>query len=569
MLTNRGRWLISICTCGALGGLVFGKQVLALLSLSLLVWIFIEWLLFRWRFELQSRHLYCEREVNRSSSATGTLWTHRAAKIRVQVKSDASIRIPFIRFEDDLPENMKCVQGENSIDTIFHGRGPVTFEFSVRALGIGRVEMHGVIAYIADMHGLFFAQRFLPMPQSFRVLPTCVEVEATYPTVKRPNAMPPPGIHRLRQGGLGSELLELREYVSGDPPKSIAWKVSARRDTLMTRVYESEVPVRTVLFVDRSYGTQVGPYGSRPLDQMVLMAGAIAQSAMSVRDPVGLTVFDDKETRTLDAGRGERHFFRLLETLTECSSTAQPPPPRYTTKLHQLAWTTATNRYPDLMDNRINRLPFTFFPIFPYARWRFKQRSRLAALMTELYSLHDDAPIRLAHDDKLMAIQLQKFLIDSGYAWTEPVVERRGQEIHDWHGKFDTITEALTSTVARARDNELYVLLIDLIDHSGTLGRLRQAVRMARARHHSVAVICPWTHPKRPHTAGIREVPLIGDADQLLAHSEWARVNAAAARLKRKLKRLGVPIGFASDQRSMQMVLTEAELARSGRLARR
>ena len=59
-------------------------------------------------------------------------------------------------------------------------------------------------------------------------------------TAKRHNLLPPPGVHRHRRPGSGGELLDLRDYLPGDPPKTIAWKVSARRDKLITREYERD-----------------------------------------------------------------------------------------------------------------------------------------------------------------------------------------------------------------------------------------------------------------------------------------------------------------------------------------
>ena len=67
---------------------------------------------------------------------------------------------------------------------------------------------------------------------------------------------PPPGVHRLKRPGGGSELLDLRDYMPGDPPKMIAWKPSARKDKLFTKEFESEVPVRCTLFVDASESTR-------------------------------------------------------------------------------------------------------------------------------------------------------------------------------------------------------------------------------------------------------------------------------------------------------------------------
>lgn len=45
----------------------------------------------------------------------------------------------------------------------------------------------------------------------------------------------------------GDELHQLRPYRVGDPPRSIAWKHSARRDTLLVREYEKPVGIDVVL----------------------------------------------------------------------------------------------------------------------------------------------------------------------------------------------------------------------------------------------------------------------------------------------------------------------------------
>lgn len=61
-----------------------------------------------------------------------------------------------------------------------------------------------------------------------------------YPALERD---PPPfpeqggGLSQASQSG-DAEFRSLREYVPGDPPKHIAWRASARRDTLLVRTYE-------------------------------------------------------------------------------------------------------------------------------------------------------------------------------------------------------------------------------------------------------------------------------------------------------------------------------------------
>ena len=571
MITNRAQWLILIGVAGSVVGVLVNKGLLAHVSLAVLVWLFGEWLLFRRRVELQLRHLRCVRTVNGSTSKSGTLWTGRKVQVSVRIVSERSIRIPFVRFRDWLPENLALddaaseTDSRNEIDTNLSGEASVEFAYTCRPIGAGTLQFRGVTVTVFDLQGLFFAKRFVPALQEFRVLPTSATVDATHPTVKRVNSLPPPGIHRLQRAGMGSELLELREYVPGDPPKSIAWKVSARRDQLMTREYESEVPVRTTLFVDCSFGTRHGTFGQRPVDQIVRLTASIARSAMSVRDPVGLAVCDDAQVQHMASGTGDRHFFQMLDRLSSCTVSGSAPPVRFTQALMDEAWSVCGELHPELLNPKINQVPFTWFPIRRGKRLTRFRRTRLAAVLTELYSLAPDDPQNLIWDDVRMASMCQRFLIEAGYGWTWPVVDRRSNELHDWHGKFEVLTNALTRVVARSHDHELFVLLVDLLDHPDPPGRLTDAIRLARARHHRVVVICPCPDDCRPGSLDLSELPSRADVSNLLSQAERVRRISSAERLRRELRRLGVPVAFASDGRAEQLVLSEAELARSGR----
>lgn len=579
MITNRAQWLILLGVAGGVIGTLTNKGLLAHASLAVLAWLFGEWLLFRWRVELQLRHLRCVRKVNGSADESGTLWTGRRVNVSVEIIPERALRIPFMRLRDWQPENLtidrvdqidRADSGDwpNEIDASISGRTPVEFAYTCRPNGAGMLRFRGVCVCVFDLHGLFIARRFVPAQQNFRVLPTSVTVDATHPLAKRVNALPPPGIHRLQRAGMGSELLELREYVPGDPPKAIAWKVSARRDQLMTREYESEVPIRTTLFVDCSFGTKHGAFGQRPLDQIVRLAASIARSAMSVRDPVGLVTCDDAKAQHMASGAGDRHFFQMLDRLSGKAVTTSPPPVRFTQQLMDETWRVCSELHPELLEPKINQVPFTWFPLRRGKRLDRFRRTRLAAVLTELYSLTPDQPQNLIFDDARLAEVCQRFLIDAGYGWTWPVVDRRPNELQDWHGKFEVLSDALTRVVARSHDHELLVLLVDLLDHPDPPGRLTAAIRLARAHHHRVVVICPCPDDCRPSSLNMTDLSSRQSLSRLLSHAERARRINSAEKLQRALRRIGVPVAFASDGRAVQLVLAEAELARSGRTSR-
>ncbi|MFP6765553.1 MAG: DUF58 domain-containing protein, partial [Planctomycetaceae bacterium] len=375
MLTPRGYLLLLLGIIGAGAGVFHAQSLLALISLSVLVWLFFEWVLFRWRSAMQLRSLTCERTVNSIKASTGRLWTRRTARVTVRIVPRVAMRMPWLQFEDLLPETLECRDGSNVVDGSLQGKAPFEFHYQVTPLGAGSAVLPGVTVRFSDLQGIFFTQRFLPARQSFRVRPTCLAVETGFSTTKQVNTLPPPGIHRIQRAGLGSELLELREYLPGDPPKSIAWKVSARRGVLMTRQYESEVPVRTTLFVDSSVGTRLGDPGQRPIDQMILLAGSIARATMSVRDPVGMVSFNNTGIKTLAAGLGERHFYRILDQLTDCAEAGSPPAARLTDQLMEFTWSAMQDRYPELLHPRVNQLPFRLLPIRPGRRRPVRRRS--------------------------------------------------------------------------------------------------------------------------------------------------------------------------------------------------
>lgn len=563
MLTPRGHFLLILGIVGTGVGVFNAQELLALTSLSVLVWLFFEWVQFRWRADIQLRSLSCERTVNDSQAPTGRFWTLRTVRVSVKIVPKSAMRIPWLRIEDVLPESLECADGRNVVDGHLQGEEPFEFQYTATPLGAGSAILPGVTVRFSDLQGLFTTQRFLPCQQSFRILPTCIDVETNRQMTKQVNSLPPPGIHRMQRAGMGSELLELREYIPGDPPKSIAWKVSARRDVLMTRQYESEVPVRTTLFVDASFGTRFGAFGMRPIDQIILVAASIARSTISLRDPVGLVWFDNAHSKSIPSGLGERHFYRLLDELTECAEATSPPMARLSEPLLNFTWSALQDRHPELLHPRNNQIPFRVFPLRPHLRFLSQRRTRLAAALTELYDLQAAASARLQQDDLQMAALCQKFLAESGLAWTWPVVERRGREVHDWDARFDTLTAAVANGVARGRDNELFVLLLDLVDYTGSLERLKQIVRLARARHHRVVLICPW--PDENTNSSAESSPEKDEIELLVERAERARLSAATERLKRELRRLGVPVAFMANRRAIQLTLIEADLARSGR----
>ncbi len=563
-MTGFARWLALPAIAGLYLGILREQTGLALLSLSVIVWLLVEWLLFTWRVWIEVPQLKFERSVNGRTEPSGILWAGRSVEVEVRLTSSPFGIGSIVRIRDVVPENMEVVDQENDV-TIRSRIHSAVFRYRAKVLGAGQLRLPGFRIVMHDRQGFFKAERFIPWTQNFRVLPAFQQVGDTQPIVKRINSQPQHGIHRLQRSGMGSELLELREYVDGDPPKSIAWKVSARRDKLMTRQYESEVPVRLQLFVDGSIGTRTGGYGLRLLDQMNFVAASVAKAAISAGDPVGAMLFDERGLRRIPAATGDRGFHRLLEALSDFSVNPAPIPDRLTNRLIETALEVAADQFPELLDHRVNHVPFLLFPISPWAHRRLIARYRLAAVIAQLYRLSPVKQLQLVYDDGLMATFAQHFLSQSGMSWMEPVVSIRSRGFHDGMARMEILSSALARAVSQARDNEVFVVLADLLECVPSLSHLMPAVKMALARHHRVAFVCPSPTFLRP-TAESTDIRSVSAEDLLLA-AEQIRMRELAARLQFELRRIGATVSISGESSAIHLVMSQMAIARTGRMA--
>ena len=118
-------------------------------------------------------------------------------------------------------------------------------------------------------------------------------------------------------------MLDLRDYLPGDPPKTIAWKVSARRDRLITKEFESEVPVRCTLFVDTSNSVRVPSiHGKTPWRGWSRSPPPSSRPTPTCRDLTGLCLFDEHESKTIRPDRSPAHVTQVLQTLADAAALA-------------------------------------------------------------------------------------------------------------------------------------------------------------------------------------------------------------------------------------------------------
>jgi uncharacterized protein (DUF58 family) len=386
VLTARAWWFLFWVGCFALVSvpwLAYYVPAVALISITLLLAFGSEAILFLIRTQNLPRRLNISRTAVQGGRVVPMMWAGVPAKVKVRIELQSGMPLSFVAFTETLPFGIDTIEGHRRIVTKIAAGEVVEIEYLFTPPAPGMVRFEGIEVRVADLMGFFYKRFYIRIPEEYAVLPPLRKEEGGQRSIKRFNSLPPPGIHRLKRAGSGGELLDLRDYRAGDPPKMIAWKASARRDRMITKEFESDVPVRSKVFLDASAVTRLGEPGRTPLVRMSSIAAGVAQAAAGNRDIVGLTVFDETETRTIKPARTRAHTMQLLRTLAEAAGRSPQSTETDPKILQRYAHSVAQELYPDLLDARWNTRPFGMFwiPLMD-TRW-----SRLLILPVVLQAL--------------------------------------------------------------------------------------------------------------------------------------------------------------------------------------
>jgi len=122
------------------------------------------------------------------------------------------------------------------------------------------------------------------------------------------------GVQSGMQLGTGAEVLRLREYRSGDPPRILDWKATARAGRLISRDFAHDHRLEIVIVVDAGRTSALRAGTLDRFGHYVNVAARLAQYA-AARDLVGLVIYADRPLQVLAPARGALAVVRLRAML--------------------------------------------------------------------------------------------------------------------------------------------------------------------------------------------------------------------------------------------------------------
>jgi uncharacterized protein (DUF58 family) len=274
-----------------------------------------------WGWDLTRLPAPDELELRRVWSLRPTLAVPSYITIGIHNSGRTALRVHIV---DDTPPALQVSPGELELEV--RARSSTSGKYPILPSERGDAKLRRI--FIRYQSALRIAERWAvaDAPQVVTVFPNLDEAKqhSLYLIRSRQVELEK---RRRRQRGQGREFDSLREYREGDEIREISWTATARRNHLVTRVFQIERSQAVWLVLDagrllRAKVLEPGRIAISKLDYAVNAALSLAQIAVHCGDRVGLLAYGRNIQQNLNAGRGPRHMRAIVESLAHVRGEA-------------------------------------------------------------------------------------------------------------------------------------------------------------------------------------------------------------------------------------------------------
>jgi len=123
------------------------------------------------------------------------------------------------------------------------------------------------------------------------------------------------GLHRSPYHGFSVEFAEYRQYMPGDAPRYVDWKVYGKTDRYYVKLFEEETNLKAVLLLDKSASMGFTGRGITKLRWGSLLAAALAFMIIKQQDAAGIVLFDDAIREYIPPRSVRGQMYQILRTM--------------------------------------------------------------------------------------------------------------------------------------------------------------------------------------------------------------------------------------------------------------
>ena len=232
-------------------------------------------------------------------------------KVGLQVTNKMRF-VAIIEIIDELPEQFQ------KRDLLFTHRYKAAQErnitYSLRPTERGEYEFGNIILYIRSLLGLVVRRHDVEAAVTIPVFPSFMQLRK-YELLSQTTIQSEHGNKRMRKIGHSMEFEQIKEYVRGDDIRTINWKATARKSSLMVNNYTDEKSQQVYCIIDKGRLMKM-PFGNLSLlDYAINSTLVLSNVCLQKQDRVGLITFDNKMGTMLAADRKPIQQANMLQLL--------------------------------------------------------------------------------------------------------------------------------------------------------------------------------------------------------------------------------------------------------------
>ena len=189
-----------------------------------------------------------------------------------------------------------------------------TLSYNLRPLQRGEYIFGALNIYLSSQAGLLQRRTQFTEPTNVPVYPSIIQMKQL--ALKAfDQVTTQKGIKKIRRLGHSYEFEQIKSYVRGDDYRSINWKASSRRGTLMVNAYQDERAQQVYCVLDKSRVMRMPFNGLSLMDYAINTSLVISNIVLQKDDRAGLLSFSDVMGTAIKAERKANQLNKIMAAL--------------------------------------------------------------------------------------------------------------------------------------------------------------------------------------------------------------------------------------------------------------
>ncbi|MBL7703270.1 MAG: DUF58 domain-containing protein [Ferruginibacter sp.] len=186
--------------------------------------------------------------------------------------------------------------------------------YKLRPVTRGEYGFGRIIIYVRSLLGLVMRRHNIEASEVIPVYPSFLQMRK-YELLSQTTIQTEYGNKRMRKIGHSMEFEQIKEYVRGDDIRSVNWKATARKGSLMVNNYTDEKSQQVYCVIDKGRLMKMPFGGLSLLDYAVNSTLVLANVCLQKQDRIGLLTFSNKMGSLLAADRKPIQRENILQLL--------------------------------------------------------------------------------------------------------------------------------------------------------------------------------------------------------------------------------------------------------------